>query len=204
MCPCPHNDHDRGGGRVSGTLSEFVATNVGEGRRLREHKANTSAISSAATRNAPSAKPSIRLKKAELNHAFAAPEESYKPPDRRRGDLPEPGPRAHGDPGPGGGLGPPRRDINRYTRESVGGEAQADTYVNGSLFAAFEQIRHTPVLRRDPPVPGRVRGGRVLLPLRAPFRATGNALANGDIGIRHHPARADASKSNASWTTSDN
>ena len=56
--------------RVSGALSEFVATNVGEGgayenviRRDKE-RAEREAVD--------------RLK-AELNRAFAAPEESYKP-----------------------------------------------------------------------------------------------------------------------------
>jgi len=63
--------------RVSGTLSEFVATNVGEGgayENISEY------IRDLIRRDKERAeREAFDRLKAELNHAFAAPEESYKP-----------------------------------------------------------------------------------------------------------------------------
>lgn len=63
--------------RVSGTLSEFVATNVGEGgacENVSEY------IRDLIRRDKERAeREAFDRLKAELNHAFAAPEKSYKP-----------------------------------------------------------------------------------------------------------------------------
>lgn len=63
--------------RVSGALSEFVATNVGEGGA---YENVSEYIRDLIRRDKERAerKAFDRLK-AELNHAFAAPEESYEP-----------------------------------------------------------------------------------------------------------------------------
>ena len=63
--------------RVSGALSEFVATNVGEGGA---YENVSEYIRDLIRRDKERAEREVfdRLK-TELNHAFAAPEESYKP-----------------------------------------------------------------------------------------------------------------------------
>jgi putative addiction module CopG family antidote len=63
--------------RVSGTLSEFVATNVGEGGA---YENVSEYIRDLIRRDKERAeREAFDRLKAELNHAFAAPEESYKP-----------------------------------------------------------------------------------------------------------------------------
>lgn len=64
--------------RVSGTLSEFVATNVGEDGAYE----NVSEYIRDLIRRdkEPAEREAFDRLKAELNHAFAAPEESYKSP----------------------------------------------------------------------------------------------------------------------------
>ena len=80
-------------------------------------------------------------------------------------------------------------EIYRYTRDRWG-EAQAEIYITG-LFAAFEQIDPRGVMSR--PVAGRVRSGRVFLPLWSGISLYWLRLSNGDIGIVTIPSRADAS-----------
>jgi len=63
--------------RVSGTLSEFVATNVGEGGA---YENVSEYIRDLIRRDKERAeREAFDRLKAELNHAFAASEESYKP-----------------------------------------------------------------------------------------------------------------------------
>jgi antitoxin ParD1/3/4 len=63
--------------RVSGTLSEFVATNVGEAGA---YENVSEYIRDLIRRDKERAeREAFDRLKAELNHAFAAPEESYKP-----------------------------------------------------------------------------------------------------------------------------
>ncbi len=63
--------------RVSGTLSEFVATNVGEGGA---YENVSEYIRDLIRRDKERAeREAFDRLKAELNYAFAAPEESYKP-----------------------------------------------------------------------------------------------------------------------------
>lgn len=63
--------------RVSGTLSEFVATNVGEGGA---YENVSEYIRDLIRRDKERAeREAFDRLKAELNHAFSAPEESYKP-----------------------------------------------------------------------------------------------------------------------------
>ncbi len=63
--------------RVSGTLREFVVTNVGEGGA---YENVSEYIRDLIRRDKERAeREAFDRLKAELNHAFAAPEESYKP-----------------------------------------------------------------------------------------------------------------------------
>ena len=63
--------------RVSGALSEFVATNVGEGGA---YENVSEYIRDLIRRDKERAeREAFDRLKVELNHAFAAPEESYKP-----------------------------------------------------------------------------------------------------------------------------
>jgi len=63
--------------RVSGALSEFVAANVGEGGA---YENVSEYIRDLIRRDKERAeREAFDRLKAELNHAFAAPEESYKP-----------------------------------------------------------------------------------------------------------------------------